>query len=141
MLVELAGGRGSAQAAAAVTQLRLRSQHRQLEIAGVAVRRAQGDCWDVTGKRTKKTDGGKDGDECEGEGGWICEHGQKITKFTDHRFQLCESHVMTRLPSYLKHYSLQCFAASSVHETIDDCLFLAMLAVGNGRGLLIPTGV
>lgn len=84
------------------------------------------------GRKKQKPDGRGDGDECEGE---------KITNFTDHRSQLCESHVRTRLPSYVKHYLLQCFAASSVHETIDDCLFLATLAVGNIRGLLIPIGV
>lgn len=60
LLIKLAGGRGSAEAAATVAQLRLRVQDCQLEPVGtVAVRRAQRNCWDVTG-RSKQTEGEKD---------------------------------------------------------------------------------
>lgn len=62
LLIKLAGGRGSAEAAAAVTQLRLRIQDCQLEISStVAARRAQRHRWDVTGGKKK------DGDEYDGE--------------------------------------------------------------------------
>lgn len=65
LLIKQAGGRGSAGAAAAVTRLRLRSEDCQLEISStVAVRRAQRDCWDVTGG---KKEGEKDGDDYDGE--------------------------------------------------------------------------
>lgn len=64
LLIKLAGGRGSAGAAAAVTRLRLRMEDRQLEIgSAVAVRRAQRDRWDGTGGEK----GEKDGKGSEGE--------------------------------------------------------------------------